>query len=73
MAVAVSLLQVALIVTYPALPCLLGVLEELVRKELLDGPALLWVLDEALFDEISELGAPFFGNSLDGVIDHRVE
>ena len=63
----------ALIVAHPALPCLLGVLEELVGEELLDGPALLRVLNEALLDKVGELGAPLVRNALDRVVDHRVE
>ena len=42
-------------------------------EELLDGPALLRVLDEALVHEVGELGAPFVGDAIHRVIDHRVE
>ena len=43
------------------------------RQELLDAPSLRGVLDEALFDEVSEGWAPFFGDARHRIVYHRVK
>ena len=61
------------VVCLPSFPGLLSVLEELVRQKLLDGPSLLRVLDEALFNEVSKAVTPLGWDALNRFVDYSVK
>ena len=60
-------------VTHPASTGLVSVEQEFMRQKLLDTPSLLSVFDEALLNKVSEISTPFLRNTLNRVINHRIE